>query len=199
MTVVDRWKWKSSHWRPFPHFEEPRKIAVMAVSPTPSRLVTLGSRLLKKVLFCESSGLRPRVDSFLFKSRLLNKKLSGTVLYWILSQATSWLFLTTSRLLKEFQFCQCSVIFLLSGYESALRLWYFCSQATSRLFLDQESTPEKNELLSQFCKINSSGLESSFILRVDSWRSTPEEWSSDTPPIRPETLSFLPRTCVDYV
>ena len=55
MTVVDRWKWKSSRWRPFPLFEEPRKIAVMAVSPMSSRLVTLGSRLLKKVHFWDCS------------------------------------------------------------------------------------------------------------------------------------------------
>ena len=49
----------------------------MAVSLTPSRLVTLGESTLEESaflgLFCESSGLRPRVDSSLIKSRLLNK------------------------------------------------------------------------------------------------------------------------------
>ena len=51
MTVVDRWSGETSRWRPFAQVEEIRKIAVMAVSPTPSRLVTPESQLLKKILF----------------------------------------------------------------------------------------------------------------------------------------------------
>ena len=88
IAVMDHWERKTSRWRPFWHFEEPRKIAVMAVRLMPSRLVTLESRLLKKVQFWDCSvkilisGLESahpwsRVDSWA-------KIFSGTVLYRIL-------------------------------------------------------------------------------------------------------------------
>ena len=110
IAVVDRWKRKTSRWRPFWLFEESKKIAVMAVRLTPSRLVTLGSRLLKKVQFWDCSvkilvsGLesaRPwsRVDSWA-------KTLSGTVLYRVLVSSYKSALPYRESTLKKFLFWQ---------------------------------------------------------------------------------------------
>ena len=55
MTIVDHWRRENSRWRPFAQVEKSRKIAIEAVSPTPSRLVTSESRLLKKKSFWSPS------------------------------------------------------------------------------------------------------------------------------------------------
>ena len=183
MSIVDRWRRETSRWRPFTNLEKSRKLAVEAVSPTPSRLVTSESRLLKKIFlesFCKNSGLRPRVDSSF----------------------------TRSRLLSNFKLWHSSVKILVSGHESTLLVlrvdsWRkiflptFCD-----LRLRVGSSTIESRLLKNFCTNHSSvknlpqARSRFFNLRVDSWRSTLEHWSSDTPPIRPETCPILLRTCV---
>ena len=162
----------------------------MVVSPTPSRLVTLGESTPEENtfmgLFCESSGLRPRVDSSLIKSRLLKKNISGTVLYINLvlgyESALPYHESTPEGISVLPMFCDIS----------ALRLWVGSSLTKSRLL-------KKMNFYHSSVKIIPQTWSHFLNLRVDSWRSTPEEWSSDMPPIRPETLSFLPRTCVHYM
>ena len=184
MTIVDRWRRENSRWRPFAQVEKSRKIAVEAVSQTPSRLVTSESRLLKKKSFWS-----PSVKN-------------------LVSGLESTRTFTRSRLLSKFNFWHSSVIFSVSGHESTLLVlrvdsWRkiflptFCD-----LRLRVGSSTIESRLLKNFCTNHSSvknlpqARSRFFNLRVDSWRSTLEHWSSDTPPIRPETCPILLRTCV---
>ena len=124
IAVVDRWKRKTSHWRSFCLFEEPRKIAVKVVRLTPSRLVTLGSRLLKKVQFwdCSVKILVSGLESARSWSRVNSwaKILSGTVLYRILFSGLESALPYHESTPEEISVLPSSVIVLLSGYESAL-------------------------------------------------------------------------------
>ena len=175
MTVVDRWRRKNSRWRPFAKVEKSRKIAVEAVSPMPSRLVTSESRLLKKISFwslsvknlvsgLESTRPWPGVDS------------------WVNSFLTQF---CTNFCLRPRVGSSCLASRLLKKNLFSHVLWSFYTQATSRLVQFWESTPEEILHKSQFCKNHSSGLESflqpeSRLLEIDSW-TLKLRYASDTP------------------